>query len=256
MTVPGLVYGYDDLVDRVEIIRQRIHGMTIIGLAGPDGITPDAIGYANLKDTWAPFSGIHEQHGLAVLMLPGVTHTVDPQRIAAIRLIKLLGGRFLIVVGYCTALRARIPERSVVLIADHVNLTGENPLVGSNDDRIGPRFSSMTEPYDLRLLDRAERSALEGGITAPRCVFAGVGASPTPAECRYLANTGADIYGFGIISDTIIAQHAGLPVIAAADVIARRVPEGPVSQDTVQADTAALSDNLLGMVERLVRSLH
>ena len=254
MTVPGLVYGYDDLVDRAEIIRQRIHGETIIGLAGPVGITPDTIGYANLKDTWAPFSGIHEQNGLTALMLPGMTHTVDPERIAAIRLIKLLGGRYLITVGHCTALRARIPEHGVVLIADHVNLTGTNPLAGSNDDRIGPRFSNMTEPYDLRLLDRAERSALEGGITAPRCVFAGVDASPTPAECRYLANTGADIYGFGIISDTITAQHVGLPVIAVADLIDRRIPEGSVSLDTAKADTAALSENMLGMVERLVRS--
>jgi len=254
MTVPGHAYGYNDLVDRAETIRHRIHGERIIGLAGPDGIMPDAIGYSNLKESWAPFLGIYEQNGLTALMLPGVTHSVDPRRIAAIRLIKFLGGRYLVTVGHCTALRTRIPERGVVLIADHVNLTGNNPLVGSNDDRIGPRFSSMTEPYDLRLLDRAERSALEGGITAPRCVFAGIGASPTPAECRYLAYSGADIYGFGIISDTITAQHAGLPVIAAADVVARRIPEGPISQEPAIADTATLSDNLLGIVERLMMS--
>ena len=248
------VPGFKDLVSIADDIRQRVDASSIIGFAAFEGLSRDSIDFETLDESWRPFVGLKMLNGTAILMVASSDDGTSQDRTAGIRILKQMDGAFLLTVGRCTTLHARIPENGLALIADHINLTGSNPLSGPNDDEIGPRFSSMTEPYRLRFLKLAEELALAEGLTAHRCVFAGIAASPTAAECRYLAYTGADVYGFGITSDTIVANHTDLAVIALADVIASRIPEGPVSRGSMPLDATRLSDSLSVMVERILAS--
>ena len=244
--------GFKDLVSIADDIRKRVDASSILGFGAIDGLSLDSVGFEALNETWRPFVGLKRLKGTAILMVAPSDDGARRDRTAGIRILKQMDAAFILTVGRCTALHARIPENGLALIADHINLTGSNPLSGPNDDAIGPRFSGMTEPYKFKLLERAEELALAEGLTAHRCVFAGVTASPTPAECRYLAYTGADVYGFGITADTIVANHTGLPVLALADVIASRIPEGPLSRGDMPLDAARLSNPLSVMVERIL----
>ena len=252
MTVVDL-YGHERLCEVAGGFLSRIgsEGVVGFGMVG-DGL-PDWEGLVSGDPAWQPFAGVRAVEERTVLVVPG--YRTGSDRVNAIRLLAYMECEFLLTTGACTALRQEIPEQALALISDHLNLSGQNPLVGPNDDRVGPRFSGMTEPYDKKLLNRAADLAIEGGIVTHRCVLAGLGAPPTPAECRYLAYTGADVYGSGITSDTIVANHVGLPVVAAADVIARRTPEGPDSLMTDGRPWDQPSGKLYQMIERIIESL-
>lgn len=102
-----------------------------------------------------------------------------------------------------------------MVITDHINLTGSNPLIGPNDDRLGPRFVDMCEPYDKKLIELCEKVALRGKIKIYRGVYVGVTGPnlETPAEYRFLRLIGADAVGMSTIPEVIVAKHSGLEVL-------------------------------------------
>ncbi len=133
-----------------------------------------------------------------------------------IRVLKALGCGTLIVTNACGGMNPDMPPGTIVVTTDHINLMGDNPLIGPNDDTLGPRFPDMSEPYSRALIALAERVAL--GIQEPlrRGVFVAV-AGPnleTAAEYRFLRWIGADVVGMSLVPENVVAVHGGQRVLA------------------------------------------
>jgi len=132
-----------------------------------------------------------------------------------IRVMKELGCRLLIVSNAAGGLNPLYEKGDLIVIDDHINLLGVNPLIGPNDDRLGPRFPDLIEPYDRSLQNLALRVALEENIVAHRGVYAAVTGPnlETRAEYRFLRQIGSDVIGMSTIPEVLVAVHAGLKVL-------------------------------------------
>jgi purine-nucleoside phosphorylase len=132
-----------------------------------------------------------------------------------VRVMQALGVRHLILSNAAGGMNPAFRQGDLMVIKDHINLTGENPLIGDNDDDWGPRFPDMTAAYDRALAQCSRRAADSLGIALKSGVYAGLkGPSlETPAEIRYLQNIGADAVGFSTVMENIAAVHAGMRVL-------------------------------------------
>jgi purine-nucleoside phosphorylase len=131
------------------------------------------------------------------------------------RVLCALGVKALVVTNAAGGIDASFGAGDIVRITDHLNLTGQNPLIGPNDERLGPRFPDMSTPYDPRLGALLDEAAAEAGVTLRQGVYAGVlGPSyETPAEIRMLRTMGADLVGMSTVHEVIAAHHQGVPVV-------------------------------------------
>jgi purine-nucleoside phosphorylase len=160
-----------------------------------------------------------ELAGRQVVAMEGRFHLYEgytaPQVTFPIRVMKELGCELLVVSNACGGLNPQFAKGDVMVIEDHINLLGVNPLIGPNDDRLGPRFPDMIEPYDRSLQDLALRVALEANIVAHRGVYVAVTGPnlETRAEYRFLRGIGADVVGMSTIPEVLTAVHAGLKVL-------------------------------------------
>jgi purine-nucleoside phosphorylase len=157
--------------------------------------------------------------GLPVLAMEGRFHMYEGYPLDEItlpvRVMKMLGAKLLVVSNACGGMNPYYRCGDIMLIDDHINLMGGNPLIGVNDDRLGPRFPDMCEPYDQKLIERALAVARRENIVAHRGVFVAV-AGPnleTRAEYRFLRQIGADVVGMSTVPEVIVAVHAGLRTI-------------------------------------------
>lgn len=157
--------------------------------------------------------------GLPVVAMEGRFHMYEgyplDQITLPVRVMKALGAKLLVVSNACGGMNPYYRAGDVMLIDDHINLLGANPLIGINDDRLGPRFPDMCEPYSHALIERALEVARRENIVAHRGVFVAV-AGPnleTRAEYRFLRMIGADVVGMSTVPEVIVAVHAGLKVI-------------------------------------------
>uniref|UniRef100_I2Q5Z0 Purine nucleoside phosphorylase n=1 Tax=Desulfovibrio sp. U5L TaxID=596152 RepID=I2Q5Z0_9BACT len=155
-----------------------------------------------------------------VALLSGRLHLYEghsPRDVAfGVRLLAALGVRRLILTNAAGALNPHFTAGGLMRVTDHLNLTGRNPLVGPNDDALGPRFPDMSRAYSPRLGAVADACALSLGLRLERGVYAGVlGPSlETPAETRMLRLLGADAVGMSTVTEVIAARHLGLEVLA------------------------------------------
>jgi purine-nucleoside phosphorylase len=132
-----------------------------------------------------------------------------------VRVMKALGVEILLITNAAGGMNPYFDLADLVVIEDHINMMGDNPLRGRNDDALGPRFPDMAAPYDKRLMALARQSALELGIPCHPGVFVAV-AGPnleTRAEYRMLRGMGADLVGMSTVPEVIVAVHAGLRVL-------------------------------------------
>ncbi len=156
-----------------------------------------------------------------------------------IRVMKQLGCHTLVVSNAAGGLNPIYSRGDLVVIDDHINLLGVNPLVGPNDERLGPRFPDLIQPYDRALQDQALAIARSLAIAAHRGVYAAV-LGPnleTRAEYRYLRHIGADVVGMSTVPEVLVACHAGLRVLGFSIVTDMCLPDAlqPVSIDEILA---------------------
>lgn len=166
-----------------------------------------------------------------VLVFEGRVHCYEgysPEEVAyAVRLMAMLGVQRVILTNIAGGLNPDYHEGDLMLISDHINLMGVNPLIGANEDWLGPRFPDMSEPYSLALRATAMTAAREAAIPLQEGVYVGVlGPSlETRAEYRFLRMIGADAVGMSTIPEVIAAVHAGMQVLALCLITDRCIPE-------------------------------
>lgn len=176
-----------------------------------------------------------------------------------VRVLRELGARTLVVSNACGGMRADWNAGDVMLIADHINLLGDSPLIGPNDDSLGPRFPDMSEPYDAELRTVARAVAAAGGITLREGVYAAV-AGPnleTRAEYRMLRTIGADVIGMSTVPEVIVAKHAGMRVIGFSIITDMCIPETlePATLDKILAMARRAEPNLTALVRGVLERL-
>ena len=169
--------------------------------------------------------------GVPIVAMEGRHHYYEGYRLDAItlpvRVFKALGAELLIVTNACGAMNPAYASGDIMVIDDQINLIGDNPLIGINDDRLGPRFPDMSRPYSPRWIDEALAVARRNEIYPHVGVFVAV-AGPcleTRAEYRFLRMIGADVVGMSTVPEVIVAVHAGLPVLGLSVVTDMCLPD-------------------------------
>lgn len=181
--------------------------------------------------------------GVNVVVLRGRAHYYEGVSLAdatfPVRVVRALGASWIALTNASGALRPSFAVGDVARITDHLNLIGDNPLVGENDESLGPRFPDLSATYDAEFGAHAEGAATEAGVALRHGVYAAV-AGPqyeTPAELRMLRLMGADLVGMSTVPEAIVAVHGGLRVLGLSIVTDLAFPEKPetLSHETVVA---------------------
>jgi purine-nucleoside phosphorylase len=156
-----------------------------------------------------------------------------------VRVMKALGIKILIVSNACGGLNPQFKSGDLMLITDHINLQGANPLLGPNDESLGPRFPDMYNCYDRELAQLAESVALELGIKLNRGVYVSVSGPnlETAAEYRFLRIIGADVVGMSTVPEVIAARHQGTKVLGFSIITDMGLPDAlkPTSLEEIIA---------------------
>ena len=176
-----------------------------------------------------------------------------------VRVMHALGARTLIVSNACGGMNPLWSPGDLVLLSDHINLLGDNPLIGPNDDRLGPRFPDMSAPYDPELRSLARAVALELGIVLREGVYVAVPGPnlETRAEYRMLRAIGADVVGMSTVPEVIVAAHSGMRTVGISIITDQCLPDAlePASLEriieTARRAEPALTRLITGLVERL-----
>jgi purine-nucleoside phosphorylase len=157
--------------------------------------------------------------GVPVVAMEGRFHMYEGYPLDRItlpvRVMKFLGAKLLMVSNACGGMNPNFQAGDIMLIEDHINLMGGNPLIGINDDRLGPRFPDMSQPYDRNLIRQALQIARKEDIIAHQGVFVAV-AGPnleTRAEYRFLRHIGADVVGMSTVPEVIVAAHSSMRTV-------------------------------------------
>ena len=154
--------------------------------------------------------------GLPVMAMEGRFHMYEgydlKQITLPVRVMNAMGAGLLVVSNACGGMNPFYKSGDIMLIDDHINLLGGNPLIGINDDRLGPRFPDMCHPYDQSLIAAALKTARKHDIVAHQGVFVAVSGPnlETRAEYRFLRMIGADVVGMSTVPEVIVAVHAGM----------------------------------------------
>ena len=178
----------------------------------PDWPAPTAVGHAGrLVFGWLG--------DLSIVVMAGRVHLYEgysPQQVTfGVRVLARLGVTSMVFTNAAGGVNLKLSRGGLMLISDHINLQGSNPLIGPNDDSMGPRFPDMSEAYSARYREIAKQAGQELGIELSEGVYAALtGPSyETPAEIRYLRAIGADVVGMSTVPEVIVANHMGARVL-------------------------------------------
>ncbi|MGD0897914.1 MAG: purine-nucleoside phosphorylase [Thermoguttaceae bacterium] len=201
--------------------------------------------------------------GAAVVAMEGRFHAYEGyshrQITFPVRVMRALGARTLIVSNACGGMNPRYARGDIVVIEDHINLMNGNPLIGVNDDALGPRFPDMSAPYDPELIDRALRIARREDFVAHKGVYVAVTGPnlETRAEYRFLSRIGADVVGMSTVPEVIVAVHAGMRVLGLSIVTDLCLPDAlrPAAIEEILTVAAGAEPKLRKIVLGVVATL-
>lgn len=201
--------------------------------------------------------------GKPVVAMQGRVHYYEGHTLAdvvfPVRVMRALGARVLLVSNAAGGINRQWSAGDLMIIADHINFMGGNPLMGPNDPALGPRFPDMSQAYDPALIALAERAAASEGIAARKGIYVGVhGPSyETPAELRMLRGWGADAVGMSTVPEVIAARHMGMRVLGITAVTDMATGEqiAPVSHEEVIAVARQVEPTFIRLVKRIVREM-
>jgi purine-nucleoside phosphorylase len=261
-TAAGVVRGRSALVPEIGIIL----GTGLGGLAREIAVEAE-VPYAEIPgfplstvETHAGRLLLGRLGGRPVVAMQGRFHRYegyDLQQVTfPVRVLHALGARTLIVSNACGGMNPLWGPGDLVLLSDHINLLGDNPLVGPNDERLGPRFPDMSAPYDLELRVLARKAALELGIMLREGVYVAV-AGPnleTRAEYRMLRALGADVVGMSTVPEVIVAGHQGMRTIGISIITDQCLPDAlePADIGRIIATAGQAEPHLTRLIAALV----
>jgi len=176
-----------------------------------------------------------------------------------IRVMKFLGVNTLIISNACGGITDEMKQGAIMIMQDHINLLGDNPLIGENDDTLGPRFPDMSEPYSHELIRLTEQVAGELNIDVKKGVYAAVSGPnlETAAEYRFLRTIGADVVGMSTIPEDIVAVHMGINVLGLSVITDVCVPETlePVNVAEIIRVAKQAEPKLRALIKNIVERL-
>lgn len=176
-----------------------------------------------------------------------------------VRIMKALGCTYLFVSNAAGGMNPRYRRGDLVIIEDHINLMGVNPLIGPNDESLGPRFPDMSHPYDSALIDLAERTSLKLGMKLHQGTYAAMTGPcfETRAEYRLLRVVGADLIGMSTVPEVIVAVHAGLKVFGMSIVSDVCIPDHlePITGEEVIKIANEAEPKLSSIFQEMIKSL-
>lgn len=201
--------------------------------------------------------------GKEVVAMQGRFHYYEgytmQQIVFPVRVLKTNGADTLIVSNACGGMNTNFERGDIMLINDHINMFGDNPLIGPNDDELGPRFPDMSEPYTKRLLDIAETVALESNIKMHKGVYLALSGPmlETKAEYRFLRLIGADVVGMSTIPEVISAVHMGMEVLGISVITDECFPDAlePVDIEDVLEAAGMAEPKMTRVIVGVLRKL-
>jgi len=241
-----MLHVYDQIQESLRFIRSKWQGTAKVGIVLGTGLgnlakqikTDVTFPYEEIPhfprstvETHAGNLVVGTLNGVPVAAMEGRFHAYegyDPQQITfPVRVLKALGAEILVVSNACGGMNPQYQQGDIMVIEDHINLLGFNPLVGINDDRLGPRFPDMCEPYDRKLIDLALEVARKENFAAHKGVYVAV-LGPnleTRAEYRFLRGIGADVVGMSTVPEVLVAVHCGMKVLGLSIVTDMALPD-------------------------------
>jgi purine-nucleoside phosphorylase len=226
-----------------------------------------AIGFAEIpnfpRSTVPGHSGklvIGKVAGVPVAVMQGRVHAYEgysPEEVTfPVRVLGRMGAKTLVLTNAAGGINEGLKQGQLVLIADHINLSGRNPAAGRNDERLGPRFFDMSEAYSTRLRGLAHEAARSMDFRLDEGVYLSVlGPSfETPAEIRAFRTMGADLVGMSTVQETIVARHMGIEVLGISCVtnLAAGIQKEPLRHEEVMETGRGVEKQLAGLLTRLV----
>ena len=201
--------------------------------------------------------------GKSVAVLSGRVHYYEGHELRTVtfatRVLGRLGVKRIILTNAAGGINTAFPPGTLMIIDDHINLLGSNPLVGANEDRFGPRFPDMTDVYSTRLRQIADEAAAARGLAVAHGVYVAVhGPSyETPAEIRFLRTIGADAVGMSTVPEALVARHMGIEVLGISCITnpaAGVLPE-PLHHDEVMAVARRVRGEFSALLEGIIERI-
>jgi purine-nucleoside phosphorylase len=269
---------YDQIQEAKNLIQARWNGVPRCGIilgTGLGGLAEeitDSVKIPYQDIPYFPHSTV-ESHagrlvcgnlgGKQVLAMEGRFHFYEGYSLQQItfpvRVMKAMGADVLIVSNACGGMNPQWDKGDIMLIDDHINLLGDNPLIGKNDERLGIRFPDMSQVYDAPLIKLAQRIALEEKIPVKKGVFVAVSGPnlETRAEYRFLKQIGADVVGMSTVPEAIVGVHANMRVMGLSVITDMCLPDAlePANLPDIIATANAAEKKLRVLVRRVVAEL-
>jgi purine-nucleoside phosphorylase len=270
-----LISKINETLEVIKKITSEEYPFGIILGTGLGGLTNDIdiqheIEYEDLPHF--PLSTVESHHGKLifgkigdknVVAMQGRFHYYEGYSMRQItypvRVMKFLGVKTLLVSNACGGMNLNYKRGDIMLMVDHINLLGDNPLIGMNEDELGPRFPDMSEPYDLELIKVAEEVALENKIKVQKGVYVAVPGPnlETKAEYRFLRTIGADVVGMSTIPENIVANHMGIKVLGISIVTDECFPDSlkPVNVEEIISTAMKAEPKMTLIMKEVVKRI-
>ena len=264
--------------ETIEVIRKKIKDDYPIGIilgTGLGGLVKEIkieheFDYSELP--YFPLSTVESHNGKfifgsinrkKVVAMQGRFHYYEgytmQQITYPVRVMKFIGVKTLLVSNACGGMNPQYRKGDIMIMIDHINLLGDNPLIGKNEDELGPRFPDMSEAYSIELIKIAENAASENKIKIQKGVYIAVPGPnlETKAEYRFLRATGADVVGMSTIPENIVANHMGMKVLGISIVTDECFPDSlkPVNVEEIIATAMEAEPKMTLIMKEVVKKL-